>query len=182
MVMERTAAGASLAQKLAARTARVGVLGLGYAGLPMAVALGEAGYPVVGLDVDAARARAVAGGRSPVTDVPDSAVRALVQAGRLGGSIDMALLAECDVALICVPTPLGPAKAPDLSYVREAGRSLARYLHPGMLIVLQSTVPPGTTREVLGARCSPSAGSRSGWTTSWPSAPSGSTLAIRPGM
>jgi UDP-N-acetyl-D-glucosamine dehydrogenase len=150
MVMERTAAAAALAERLRTRTARVGVLGLGYAGLPMAVALGEAGYPVVGLDVNPERAAAVAAGRSPVTDVADASVAALVAAGRLDASSDLALLGECDVALVCVPTPLGPAKAPDLSYVRAAARSLAEYLHPGMLVVLQSTVTPGTTREVLG--------------------------------
>jgi nucleotide sugar dehydrogenase len=149
--MEQAAAGALLEEKLRARTARVGVLGLGYAGLPMAMALGEAGYAIVGLDVDPARVEAVAAGRSPVTDVNDAAVASLVRAGRLSATSDMSVLAECDVALICVPTPLGPAKAPDLTYVRAAGRSLAEYLHPGMLIVLQSTVTPGTTREVLGA-------------------------------
>ena len=150
MVMERTAAAAALAEKLETRSARVGVLGLGYAGLPMAIALGEAGYTVVGLDVDAERARAVAAGRSPVTDVPSDSVQALVEQGKLDASTDMAQLAECDVALICVPTPLGPAKAPDLTYVRAAARSLAQYLHPGMLIILQSTVTPGTTRDPLG--------------------------------
>src|SRR5919198_5680333 len=151
MVMERTAAAAALADKLETRTARVGVLGLGYAGLPMAVALGQVGYSVIGLDVDAGRAGAVASGRSPVTDVSDAEVGALIRAGRLNAGTEMARLADCDVALICVPTPLGPAKAPDLTYVRAAGRSLREYLHPGMLIVLQSTVTPGTTREVLGA-------------------------------
>ena len=150
MVMERTAAASALAEKLAARTARVGVLGLGYAGLPMAIALGTAGYSVVGLDVDPERVAAVASGQSPVTDVADADVRGLIKSRRLEASADMALLAECDVALVCVPTPLGPAKAPDLAYVRAAGRSLTQYLHPGMLIVLQSTVTPGTTRDVLG--------------------------------
>jgi UDP-N-acetyl-D-glucosamine dehydrogenase len=85
-----------------------------------------------------------------VTDVSDAEVQELVAAGRLGASADMSLLAECDVALVAVPTPLGPAKAPDLSYIRAAGRSLAQHLHPGMLVVLQSTVTPGTTRDVLG--------------------------------
>jgi UDP-N-acetyl-D-glucosamine dehydrogenase len=149
--MELTAAGADLAGKLETRSARVGVLGLGYAGLPMAVALGEAGFPVLGLDVDEGRANTVAEGRSPVTDVTDSAVGALVGAGRLVASTDMAALADCDVAVICVPTPLGPAKAPDLTYVRAAAESLVQWLHRGMLVVLQSTVTPGTTRDVLGA-------------------------------
>jgi UDP-N-acetyl-D-glucosamine dehydrogenase len=149
MVLERTVAGADLAARLRARTARVGVLGLGYAGLPMAVALGEAGYSVVGLDVDAGRARVVDAGRSPVTDVSDAAVRTLVEAGRLLGTTEMSALAGCDVALICVPTPLDPSGAADLSFVRAAGRALAGHLHPDMLIVLQSTVPPGTTRGAL---------------------------------
>src|SRR6478672_655168 len=140
MVMERTAAAAALAERLETRTARVGVLGLGYAGLPMAVALGGAGYLVLGLDVDPSRASLVASGRSPVTDVADSEVQALTRAGRLDATTEMARLADCDVALICVPTPLGPAKAPDLTYVRAAGRSLAQYIHPGMLVILQSTV------------------------------------------
>ena len=151
MVMERTAAAAALAERLETRTARIGVLGLGYAGLPMAVALSQGGYPVVGLDVDRGRVETVSAGRSPVTDVADADVRGLVRNGQLEASTNMARLAECDVALICVPTPLGPAKAPDLTYVRAAAQSLAEYLHPGMLIILQSTVTPGTTRDPLGA-------------------------------
>jgi UDP-N-acetyl-D-glucosamine dehydrogenase len=151
LISDQTAVGAALAEKLEARTARVGVLGLGYAGLPMAVALGEAGYAVLGLDVDASRANTVAAGCSPVTDVADAAVRVLVDRGRLDATTDMAALAGCDVALVCVPTPLGPAKAPDLTYVETAARSLADHLHRDMLIVLQSTVTPGTTRDVLGA-------------------------------
>jgi len=144
-------AGAGLAQKLEVRTARVGVLGLGYAGLPMAVALAEAGYPVVGLDVDPARAAAVRAGRSPVTYVANSVVSALVQAGGLEASNDMAELRDCDAAVICVPTPFGAVREPDLTHVRAAGRSIAQHLHPEMLVVLQSTAPPGTTRGVLGS-------------------------------
>jgi UDP-N-acetyl-D-glucosamine dehydrogenase len=149
MVLERTASAAALAEKLETRTARVAVLGLGYAGLPMAVALGDAGYTVTGLDIDSSRTQAVCDGRSPVTDVPGEKVEALVRAGRLDASTDMSRLVDCDVALVCVPTPLGPAKAPDLSFVRAAARSIAAHLHPGMLVVLQSTVTPGTTREAL---------------------------------
>jgi len=144
-------AGAGLAQKLEVRTARVGVLGLGYAGLPMAVALGEAGYRVVGLDVDGARVATVGAGRSPVSYVADSAVSTLVQAGRLQAGDDMAELRDCDAAVICVPTPFGTAREPDVTHVQAAGRSIAQHLHPEMLIVLQSTAPPGTTRGVLGS-------------------------------
>ena len=122
MVMERMAAGAALAAKLEARTARVAVLGLGYAGLPMAVAVAQVGHSVLGLDVDPIRAAAVAAGQSPVTDVADADVQQLVAAGRINASTDMALLAECDVALIAVPTPLGSSQGPgpELHSIRRA--------------------------------------------------------------
>ncbi|MCC7104115.1 MAG: nucleotide sugar dehydrogenase [Chloroflexi bacterium] len=149
MVMPQERISAVLESRLAARTARVAVLGLGYAGLPMAVALAESGFPVIGLDVDVARVQAVASGQSPVTDVGDVAIERLVRDERLTASTDFSLLAGTDVALICVPTPLTPAKSPDLRFVEAAGRSIGEFLHPGMLIILQSTVAPGTTRTVL---------------------------------
>jgi UDP-N-acetyl-D-glucosamine dehydrogenase len=151
MVLQETRPGSALAHKLEARTARVGVLGLGYAGLPMAVAMGEAGYRVVGLDLDSNRAATVRAGRSPVSHVPDSVVSTLARSGRLDASDNMSELESCDVAVICVPTPFGTGKAPDLRYVRMAGDSIAECLHPEMLVILQSTVPPGTTQNVLGS-------------------------------
>lgn len=141
----------ALTARLELRTARVAVVGLGYAGLPMAVALASAGYRVTGFDVDGARVAAIGAGRSSVTNVPDDEIQRLRQVDRLDATADMSRLSACDVALVCVPTPLGPDRRPDLDYVRAAGRSLAAQLRPGMLVVLQSTVPPGTTRRVIGS-------------------------------
>jgi UDP-N-acetyl-D-glucosamine dehydrogenase len=139
-----------LEARLRSREAQVAVLGLGYAGLPMAVACAEAGYPVLGLDVDQARAAAVQAGVSPVTDVEDAVLGPLVARGRLRASTDMARLDDADVALICVPTPLTAERAPELRYVRQAAASLAAHAHPGQLLLLQSTCGPGTTRRELG--------------------------------
>jgi len=139
-----------LEARLRSREARVAVLGLGYAGLPMAVACAEVGYPVLGLDVDQARAAAVQTGVSPVTDVDDAVLGPLVAGGRLRASTDMRLLDDADVALICVPTPLTAERGAELSYVRQAAASLAAHAHPGQLLLLQSTCGPGTTRRELG--------------------------------
>lgn len=131
------------------RSARVAVLGLGYAGLPMAVEMAACGYSVTGLDVDPQRVAAVNAGRSPVSDVADADVAALVGAGRLRASECFAALAEADAALIAVPTPLTPDKKQDFRFVEAAARAIAEHLHPGMLIVNQSTCTPGTTRKVV---------------------------------
>jgi UDP-N-acetyl-D-glucosamine dehydrogenase len=139
-----------LEARLRAREAQVAVLGLGYAGLPMAVACAEVGYPVLGLDVDPGRVAAVQAGASPVSDVADTVLGPLVAQGRMRASTDMRLLAEADVALICVPTPLTAERAPDLHYVQQAAASLAAHAHPGQLLLLQSTCGPGTTRRELG--------------------------------
>src|SRR3954447_12816782 len=139
-----------LEARLRSREARVAVLGLGYAGLPMAVACAEVGYPVLGLDVDQARAAAVQTGVSPVTDVDDAVLGPLVARGRIRASTDMGLLDDADVALICVPTPLTAERGAELSYVRQAAESLAEHAHPGQLVLLQSTCGPGTTRRELG--------------------------------
>jgi len=139
-----------LEARLRSRAAQVAVLGLGYAGLPMAVACAEAGYPVLGLDVDQARVAAVQAGASPVSDVADSVLGPLVAQGRIRATTEMDVLREADVALICVPTPLDPERTPDLRYVQQAAASLAQYAHPGQLLLVQSTCGPGTTRRELG--------------------------------
>ena len=126
---------------------KVGIIGLGYVGLPLAVAFAEAGDEVVGVDVDAAAVADLKAGRSRVEDVPDERLSAL--AGRLEATGDYAALAQCDTVLICVPTPLANHREPDLSYVIEAGRSLARVLRPETLVVLESTTYPSTTRDRL---------------------------------
>ncbi len=135
--------------KLRARSARVAVVGLGYAGLPMAVEFAHAGFTCVGLDVDASRVDAVMRGVSPVSNVSDAEIAALRGAGQLTASTDARVLDSADVAVICVPTPLTGNREPDLRFVESAGASIAEHLHPGMLVVLQSTCGPGTTSRVL---------------------------------
>ena len=138
-----------LAARLRNRSAIVAVLGLGYAGMPMAVALARAGYPVFGIDVDEKRVESVNQGISPVSDVSSSTVADLVERGSLNASTRFDSLEQADCVLICVPTPLTEAREPDHSFVEAAASSVGEHLHPGMLIVLQSTCSPGTTRHVL---------------------------------
>ncbi|MCC7371205.1 MAG: nucleotide sugar dehydrogenase [Chloroflexi bacterium] len=149
MAVQQHAPAQALERKLLERTARVGVLGLGYAGLPMAVEIAQAGFAVTGLDVNPVRVNAVNGGSSPVSDVSDATIQELLGEKRLQASTDLTNLAEIDVVLIAVPTPLKDDRQPDLRYVQSATADIARHLHPGMMIVLQSTCSPGTTREVM---------------------------------
>jgi len=134
---------------LSARTARVAVIGLGYVGLPMAVAFARSGFPVVGIDVDPERCEALTSGRSYIEDLQDAELRTALQSGRLRASTDPDVLAEADVVLICVPTPLRKSKDPDMSAILAAGQAVAAHLRPGQLIVLESTTYPGTTEEIL---------------------------------
>jgi UDP-N-acetyl-D-glucosamine dehydrogenase len=138
-----------LRSRLADRTARVGVIGLGYVGLPLAVAAARGGHRVLGFDIDQAKGAAIREGRSYIGAVSSEELGALVEAGRLDATAEFAGLAECDVVLICVPTPLDRHRDPDLSFVRATAEAIARTLRPGQLIVLESTTYPGTTREVL---------------------------------
>ncbi len=149
MVVQQESPVQSLERKLVQRTARVGVLGLGYAGLPMAVEIARAGFSVTGLDVNPARVEAVNAGRSPVSDVESALVADLVDRHVLRATADFDALADLDAVIICVPTPLDAAKQPDLQYVEAATAEIASRLHPGMLVALQSTCAPGTTRDVL---------------------------------
>lgn len=126
---------------------KVGIIGLGYVGLPLAVAFGEAGHDVVGVDTDARVVEGLAAGHSRVEDVPSERLAALAQ--RLAATTDHSPLAGCDAVLICVPTPLANQREPDLTYIADAGRSLAGVLRERQLVVLESTTYPGTTRERL---------------------------------
>ncbi len=126
---------------------KIGVVGLGYVGLPLAVAFAEAGQEVVGLDLDPAKVEAIAAGRSYIEDVPDSALAPLGE--RLGATASYADLAACEAIVVCVPTPLTSAREPDLTYLLEAAESIAAIARPGQLVVLESTTYPGTTREQL---------------------------------
>ncbi len=139
----------TLAAKVADKSARISVIGLGYVGLPLAVGFARAGYHVLGLDVDERKIVGITEGISYIQDVEDSDVTAAVQAGRLRASHDYDLLGESDAVFICVPTPFNAMKAPDLTYIEQAARGIAARLRPGQLIVLQSTTYPGTTEEFV---------------------------------
>ena len=141
-------AGALIA-RLEARTARVGVIGLGYVGLPLAVEFGAAGLHVVAVDVDPAKIEALRQGRSYIPDVDGRRLAPLVDDGRLSATTDFAALAGVDAISICVPTPLRKTKDPDLSYIVAAVESVAPYVRRGQLVVLESTTYPGTTDEVV---------------------------------
>jgi UDP-N-acetyl-D-glucosamine dehydrogenase len=139
----------ALAARLDARTARLGVIGLGYVGLPLAVELAQAGFEVFGVDIDEDRVRELQHGRSYIQDVPTADVKALVRQGRLHASTDFSCLKKCDTVNICVPTPLSKQRDPDVSYIVAAAQQVKRHLHKGMLIILESTTYPGTTDELL---------------------------------
>jgi UDP-N-acetyl-D-glucosamine dehydrogenase len=127
----------------------LGIIGLGYVGLPLAVEAGKGGVRVIGFDVKMSVVDSVNAGRSHIQDVPAEAVAELVEAGRLEATTDMTRLAECDVISICVPTPLSKTRDPDVSYILAASEAVAGGLRKGQLVVLESTTYPGTTREVL---------------------------------
>lgn len=135
--------------RIVSRTAKTCVIGLGYVGLPLAVEFARAGFGVLGIDIDERRRTALAGGQSYIADVPDTTVAALVHAGRLRPSPEIGPTDEPDTINICVPTPLGKTRDPDLSLVVSAARTVKDHLRPGMLIVLESTTYPGTTQEII---------------------------------
>jgi UDP-N-acetyl-D-glucosamine dehydrogenase len=139
----------SLSHRLEHRTARVGVVGLGYVGLPLVVELARAGFRATGIDLDPRKVSAINAGRSYIPDVSPAEVAALVQAGRLDATADYAVVAELDTINICVPTPLRKTKDPDMSYIVSAVEAIAAHLRPGSLVVLESTTYPGTTDEVV---------------------------------
>jgi UDP-N-acetyl-D-glucosamine dehydrogenase len=130
-------------------TAVAGVVGLGYVGLPLAVEIARSGYRVVGFDVNEQVVARVNRRESHILDVPSEVVRAYVGEGLLGATGDLGRLAECDLVSICVPTPLGKTKDPDLSYVVAAAQAVRNTLRRGQLVILESTTFPGTTREVV---------------------------------
>jgi UDP-N-acetyl-D-glucosamine dehydrogenase len=161
----------TILDKFNRRDATVAVIGLGYVGLPLAVVFAEAGYRVVGIDLDSRKVDAINRGESYIEDVPTAAVAALVMAttvatgasrapahplthspapaGSLRATTDFAVLASCDAVTICVPTPLSKTGDPDISYIVNATEEVARHLHRGMVIVLESTTYPGTTSDVM---------------------------------
>ncbi|MEK6320709.1 MAG: nucleotide sugar dehydrogenase [Acidobacteriota bacterium] len=135
--------------KLNERRAVVGVIGLGYVGLPLAVEFARGGLKVIGFDVDPSRVDAINKGRSYIPDVPTEMVAALVERGKFSAATDFSHLAETDAVIICVPTPLRKTKEPDISYILAAAEQVKLYLHSPQLVVLESTTYPGTTDEVV---------------------------------
>lgn len=144
-----TSAKQSLISRLQNRTAKVGILGLGYVGLPLAVVFAEAGYTVTGIDPDQRKVDSLCNKVSHIQDVSSEQVEKLVSAGKLIATTDFSILKEMDAVSICVPTPLRKTGDPDLSFILSATEELARYMHPDMVVVLESTTYPGTTREIL---------------------------------
>jgi UDP-N-acetyl-D-glucosamine dehydrogenase len=147
--------------QIRSRRSRAGVVGLGYVGLPLAVELARAGFETTGIDVDPRKVEAVTRGVSYIPDVPTADLSAFVAAGRLSATTDFAAVADLDTINICVPTPLRKTKDPDMSFVAAAVEGVAAHLHPGMLVVLESTTYPGTTEEFVKPRLEAS-GLRSG--------------------
>ena len=138
-----------LKDRIAAKSAAIGIVGLGYVGLPLAQALLRKGFPVIGVDVDPAKVEMLASGTSYIRHLDFAELAAAVSAGTFRPTVDMASLAEADAILICVPTPLTKQREPDLRFIVETCKSLAPHLRPGQLVILESTTYPGTTREVV---------------------------------
>jgi UDP-N-acetyl-D-glucosamine dehydrogenase len=138
---------ASLLKKVGDRSALVGVVGQGYVGLPLALVFQEAGFPVLGFDVDAAKVAAISRGESFIKHIGAERVARAVASGRYRATAEFEELATCDAVIICVPTPLGPHREPDNSYIHSTAREIAKRLRPGQLVVLESTTYPGTTDE-----------------------------------
>jgi UDP-N-acetyl-D-glucosamine dehydrogenase len=149
-----------LLRKINEHRAVVAVVGLGYVGLPLAVAFAERGFPVLGIDVDQRKTDALNSGRSYVQDIPSTRLTPLVDpagaaagappaGGHFAATTDYVVLEQCDAAIICVPTPLNKTRDPDVRYLIQAGESVAAHVHPGMLVILESTTYPGTTEELL---------------------------------
>src|ERR1035441_1242942 len=138
-----------LKEKIRSRTAKVGIVGLGAVGLPRAMEFAKAGYSVTGIDVTSRVVEALNAGRSHIQDVPTGTLRPYVDCGTFRATMDSSVIAELDTVNIAVPTPLRKTKDPDMSHIMAAAEEVARYAHPGLLVILESTIYPGTTEEVL---------------------------------
>ena len=141
-----------LLSKIDSHEARVGIIGLGYVGLPLAVAFGEAGFPTLGFDVNPSVVRGIQSGKSHVTDVTPDRVQGLIDQQKLDATMDFPRLGEVDAIIICVPTPLSKTDDPDVSYILKATEAVRRQLRAGQIVILESTTYPGTTRELIQGR------------------------------
>jgi UDP-N-acetyl-D-glucosamine dehydrogenase len=145
----KSATQASLLAAIGGKSAKIGILGLGYVGLPLACLFAERGFSVTGFDVDPAKARQLMAGKSYIKHIGAKRVAPLVKAGNLQASADFAQLGRMDVLIICVPTPLTRHREPDLQFIVKTGEAIAQCLRPGQLVILESSTYPGTTRDVL---------------------------------
>src|SRR6185369_16796121 len=139
----------SLIRKIENHSAQLGVIGLGYVGLPLAVELGHAGFRVTGFDIDEKRVAKLNRGISYIQDVPTHDVKKLVETGHFAATTDFSRLRKMDAVNVCVPTPLSKMRDPDVSFVVSAFEQVAKYLRPGQLLILESTTYPGTTDELI---------------------------------
>ena len=139
-----------LIKKLQDKSARIGILGMGYVGMPLAVVFAQAGFGVLGIDPDGRKVDSFDKGTSYIQDVSSKLISGLHNSGKLNMTADFSALKNMDAVSICVPTPLGKFGDPDMSFILSATEELAKYVHKGMVIVLESTTYPGTTRELLG--------------------------------
>jgi len=141
-----------LARAIEDKTARVGVIGLGYVGLPLVLEFIRGGFPVVGFDIDHEKVAHLQGGASYISHIDPARIRAARESGRFEATADFSRLSEADAVIICVPTPLTPQREPDLSYIEKTAEAIAATIRPGQLVVLESTTYPGTTDEVVRPR------------------------------
>jgi len=141
--------GRTLQRAIENRSARVGVVGLGFVGLPLAVELGKVGFQVTGIDTSQEKVDGLEAGASDVMGVSAFEVAGLKAVGKLGATTDYGVVSELDVVVVCVPTPLNKTRDPDVSFILHAFAQIRDRLHPGQLLVLESTTYPGTTQEVV---------------------------------
>src|SRR4051812_21782229 len=139
----------ALRSRIADNTAVIGIIGLGYVGLPLLHAFHRAGFPVVGFDVDASKIDALKRGENYLKHLGESMVKEMLAGGRFDVTAEFSRLKDCDAIISCVPTPLGKHLEPDLSYVEQTADDIAETLRPGQLVVLESTTYPRTTREIM---------------------------------
>ena len=139
----------ALEEKIKDRTARVGIIGLGYVGLPLAMEFAKAGFSVTGIDIQESKVSQLNRGDSYVQDVPTNTLKKWVGEGKFRATSDFSIISELDTINIAVPTPLRKTKDPDMSYIVSACQETAKYLKPGKLVILESTTYPGTTDELV---------------------------------
>ena len=139
----------ALEEKIRNRTAKMGIVGLGYVGLPLAVEFAKAGFEVTGIDLSESKVAKINAGESYIADIAEGVFEPLVKSGKITATSDFSVISELDTVNICVPTPLRKTKDPDMSYIVSACQQIAKYFHKGMLVILESTTYPGTTAEVV---------------------------------